>query len=89
MPVPLTPGLTIDGFELIAPLHEGGMATLWRVAHPDHAFPLLMKLARVGYGEAATQIVGFEVERMILPMLRGPHVPRFVAAGDYLSLIHI
>lgn len=83
MPVPLTPGLTIDGFELIAPLHEGGMATLWRVAHPDHAFPLLMKLARVGYGEAATQIVGFEVERMILPMLRGPHVPRFVAAGDY------
>jgi len=83
MPVPLTPGLTIDGFELVAPLHEGGMATLWRVAHPDHAFPLLMKLARVGYGEAATQIVGFEVERMILPTLRGPHVPRFVAAGDY------
>lgn len=83
MPVPLTPGLTIDGFELVAPLHEGGMATLWRVSHPDHDFPLLMKLARVGYGEAATQIVGFEVERMILPMLRGPHVPRFVAAGDY------
>lgn len=83
MPVPLTPGLIVDGFELIAPLHEGGMATLWRVTHPDHAMPLLMKLARVGYGEAATQIVGFEVERMILPQLRGPHVPRFVAAGDY------
>lgn len=83
MPVPLTPGLVIDGFELIAPLHEGGMATLWRVAHPDHAMPLLMKLARIGYGEAATQIVGFEVERMILPQLRGPHVPRFVAAGDH------
>jgi nucleotide-binding universal stress UspA family protein len=83
MPVPLTPGLIIDGFELIAPLHEGGMATLWRVAHPDHAMPLLMKLARIGYGEAATQIVGFEVERMILPQLRGPHVPRFVAAGDH------
>lgn len=83
MPVPLTPGLIIDGFELIAPLHEGGMATLWRVTHPDHAMPLLMKLARIGYGEAATQIVGFEVERMILPQLRGPHVPRFVAAGDH------
>ena len=83
MPVPLTPGLVIDGFELIAPLHEGGMATLWRVTHPDHAMPLLMKLARIGYGEAATQIVGFEVERMILPQLRGPHVPRFVAAGDH------
>jgi nucleotide-binding universal stress UspA family protein len=83
MPVPLKPGLVIGGFELIAPLHEGGMATLWRVTHPDHAIPLLMKLARIGYGEAATQIVGFEVERMILPQLHGPHVPRFVAAGDH------
>ena len=88
MPVPLKPGLMIGDFELIAPLHEGGMATLWRVAHRDvdhhdRAMPLLMKLARIGYGEAATQIVGFEVERMILPQLRGPHVPRFVAAGDH------
>jgi len=83
MPVALKPGLIIDGFELIAPLHEGGMATLWRVRHPDHAMPLLMKLARIGYGEAATQIVGFEVERMILPQLSGPYVPRYVAAGDH------
>jgi eukaryotic-like serine/threonine-protein kinase len=83
MPVALTPGLIIDSFELIAPLHEGGMATLWRVRHPDHAMPLLMKLARIGYGEAATQIVGFEVERMILPQLSGPYVPRYVAAGDH------
>ena len=83
MPVHLRPGLQIDGFTLEAPLHEGGMATLWRVTHPDHALPMLMKLARVGYGEASTQIVGFEVERMILPTLSGPHVPRFIAAGDY------
>lgn len=83
MPVALRPGLIIDGFELVAPLHEGGMATLWRVTHPQYSMPLLMKLARVGYGEAATQIVGFEVERMILPQLSGPHVPRFVADGDY------
>jgi nucleotide-binding universal stress UspA family protein len=83
MPVALHPGLTIDGFELIAPLHEGGMATLWRVSHAQHTMPLLMKLARIGYGEAATQIVGFEVERMILSQLSGPNVPRFVADGDY------
>ncbi|NOT86618.1 MAG: protein kinase [Lysobacter sp.] len=83
MPVPLKPGLSIDGFELIAPLHEGGMATLWRVSHPDHTMPLLMKLARIGYGEAATQIVGFEVERMILQQLTGPYVPRYVAGGEY------
>jgi nucleotide-binding universal stress UspA family protein len=75
--------LSIEGFELIAPLHEGGMATLWRVSHPDHTMPLLMKLARIGYGEAATQIVGFEVERMILQQLTGPYVPRYIAGGEY------
>lgn len=83
MPVKLHPGLVIDGFELIEPLHEGGMARLWRVAHPDHAVPLLMKLPRIDYGEAVSQIVGFEVERMLLPVLTGPHVPRFFASGEY------
>lgn len=83
MPVKLHAGLAIDGFTLAGPLHEGGMATLWRVTHPDHALPLLMKLPRIQYGEAVSQIVGFEVERMLLPVLRGPHVPRFIAAGDY------
>ena len=83
MPVALRPGMDIGGFTLIAPLHEGGMATLWKVSHPTQSMPLLMKLARVGYGEAPTQIVGFEVERMILPRLNGPHVPRFIASGDH------
>ena len=83
MPVRLHQGMTIDGFELLGPLHEGGMATLWRVRHAAHPGELLMKLPRVGYGETATQIVGFEVERMILPALTGPHVPRFVASGDF------
>jgi len=83
MPVRLHQGMTIDGFELLGPLHEGGMATLWRVRHPAHPGELLMKLPRVGYGETATQIVGFEVERMILPALTGPHVPRFIASGDF------
>lgn len=83
MTVHLLAGMTIDGFVLLEPLHEGGMATLWRVRHPDHPGALLMKLPRIGYGEAATQIVGFEVERMILPALTGPHVPQFIASGDF------
>lgn len=83
MPAKLRPGLAIDGFALVEPLHVGGMATLWRVRHPDHPGALLMKLPRIGHGEAATQIVGFEVERMILPTLSGPHVPRFIASGDF------
>src|SRR5690606_10786194 len=63
-------------------LHEGGMATLWRVEHPDHRLPPLMKLPRIGYGEQVSQLVGFEGERMLLPTPSGPHVPGFSAAGD-------
>ncbi len=82
MPVRLHAGASLGGFNLVEPLHEGGMATLWRVTHPDHAVPMLMKLPRIAYGEAASQIVGFEVERMLLPLLAGRHVPRFIASGD-------
>ncbi len=82
MPITLQPGFVLGGFTLVEPLHEGGMATLWRVTHPGHAMPLLMKLPRIAYGETASQVVGFEVERMLLPVLAGPHVPRFIDAGD-------
>ena len=79
----LAPGETIDGFRLEAPLKPGGMANLWRVTHPDHAMPLVMKLPFVQPGENPIAIIGFEVESMILPRLTGEHVPRFVKAGDY------
>lgn len=82
MPVVLQAGMRLGGFTLLQPLHEGGMATLWRVSHPDHGSSLLMKMPRVAYGESVSQVVGFEVERMLLPLLAGAHVPRFIASGD-------
>lgn len=84
-PVPLQPGAVVDGFRLEEPLHQGGMATLWRVTHPDHALPMLMKVPRIKGGEDPATIVGFEVEQMILPRLQGPHVPRYVAQGDFTA----
>jgi len=78
----LEPGRVIGGYTLLAPLHEGGMATLWRVSHPQQSFPLLMKLPHLSYGEDVAKLVGFEVERMLMPTLAGPHVPRHVASGD-------
>ncbi|MBN8480076.1 MAG: universal stress protein [Xanthomonadales bacterium] len=82
MPIELHAGLRIGDYTLLEPLHEGGMATLWRVSHAQETFPLLAKLPHVGRGEAVSRVVSFEVERMIMPGLTGPFVPRFVASGE-------
>ncbi|WP_082510856.1 MULTISPECIES: serine/threonine protein kinase [unclassified Rhizobium] len=76
-------GDVIDGFTLGKLAHTGGMAKLYEVTHPDHAGPLLMKVPRIGSGTDPATIVGFEMELMILPRISGPHVPRFVARGDF------
>lgn len=81
--VQLETGARIDGFELHEVVHRGGMATLWSVTKPSIDMPLLMKVPKIAEGEDPAAIVGFEMEQMILPRLTGPHVPRFVAAGDF------
>ncbi len=79
----LTPGQTIEGFHLEEPLPPGGMANFWRVTRDGVDMPLVMKVPLLRRGEDPITIVGFEVEQMILARLSGPHVPRFVAAGDF------
>ena len=86
---PLVEGRIIDGFTLHEKLHQGGMANLWRVTHPDHALPMIMKVPRIKCCEDPATIVGFEVEQMILPMLRGAHVPQFIAKGDFTTQPYI
>lgn len=76
-------GTVVDGFTVGEILHEGGMAVLRAVTHPDHAIPLLMKIPTMLEGQDPAAIVGFEMEQMILPRLSGIHVPRFIAAGDF------
>ena len=73
----------IDGFRLEEELHRGGMSTLWRVSKPGLSGPMLMKIPFLGEGADPAAIVSFEMEQMILPRLTGPHVPRFIAAGDF------
>jgi len=82
----LQPGQVLDGFRLEERLHQGGMANLWRVSRvdgSDDGIELLMKVPRIKGGEDPATIVGFEVEQMLMPQLSGPHVPRFVARGDW------
>jgi nucleotide-binding universal stress UspA family protein len=52
-------------------------------------FPLVMKVPRIGRGESTLGIESFEVEQMILPGLKGPHVPRVVATGDVATTPYI
>lgn len=83
----LEAGQVIDGFRLEEHLHQGGMAHLWRVTRVadegGDASPLIMKVPRIKGGDDPATIVGFEVEQMIMPTLSGPHVPKFVAKGDF------
>lgn len=89
----LEAGMVLDGFRLEERLHQGGMANLWSVSRVEplagEDFPLIMKVPRIKGGEDPATIVGFEVEQMLMPALRGPHVPRFVARGDWTRQAYI
>ena len=88
----LAPGSEIDGFRVIGRLHTGGTAYLFSVEVTDRhdpGFPLVMKVPKVGRDQPSESIQGFETEAMILPVLHGPHTPRFVAAGDLARLPYL
>ena len=80
----LAPGTEIDGFRIGPWIHTGGMAIIYAVTGgpSDPGFPTIMKVPRLGPGEPAESVVSFEVEQTVLAAVKGPHVPRFVAAGD-------
>src|SRR6188472_3102908 len=79
----LEAGQFIDEFRLEEQLRSGGLSVLWRVSRVDLTFPVILKAPLLRHGENPLTIVSFETEAMILPRLSGPHVPRFVRAGDF------
>jgi eukaryotic-like serine/threonine-protein kinase len=82
----MSPGTELDGFVIGECVHAGGMAHIYRVAYAqpgrEPPFPLAMKVPRMTDGDGPETIVSFEIEHQILQAVHGPHVPRFVAAGD-------
>ena len=82
----LQPGSLLDGFAVEDSIHAGGMAHIYSVHYAngasDPGFPMAMKVPRMSADDGAETIVSFEVEHQLLQVLTGPHVPRFVAAGD-------
>ena len=89
----LAPGTEIDGFRVGECIHAGGMAHIYAVEYAQEGrspgFAMAMKIPRMTAGDGAENIVGFEVEQQILSVLSGPHVPRFVAAGDLVRLPYL
>src|SRR5829696_1448259 len=79
----LSAGMIIDGFRLAERLHRGGMADIWRVSRSDIDLPIIMKVPFLDFESDIALLVGFEVEQMIMAELKGPHVPRWIANGDY------
>lgn len=91
----LGPGSEIDGFRLGELLHVGSMASVYRLTGRAGPLPLIMKIPRLGAGERAVNVIGFEVCRMVLGALaQSPHHPTLVAYGDiesvpYLVMEHV
>lgn len=84
-----SPGMVIDGFELLERLPSGGMASIWKARKPGIDGPLVLKIPFLDPGQDVSVVIGYEVEEMIARRLSGKHVPRFHAFGDLRSVPYI
>jgi serine/threonine protein kinase len=92
MDVEVRPGAVIDGFRVAECIHNGGNGAIYSAEAADGSdpgFPLVMKVPRIGRGESTLGIESFEIEQMVLPGLKSPHVPRVVATGDVTTTPYI
>ncbi|MEK6551581.1 MAG: bifunctional serine/threonine-protein kinase/universal stress protein [Pseudomonadota bacterium] len=86
---PLRPGERVGGFRVEQLLAEGGMARLYRVRHPRHRRPLVMKVPRLEAGAPVSTLVAHENEWRILERLHADHAPRLIAHGDLETLPYL
>ena len=85
----LMPGEMVDDFLVWEQVHAGAQGVVYRVTGPDSGASLLMKVPRFQSNDAAETLLSYETEARILPMLSGPHVPRFYGSGDMRRLPYI
>jgi serine/threonine protein kinase len=85
----LQPGTEIDGFRIGERIHFGGMGNIYRVTKAGFDVPMIMKVPRIGPNEPTEAIISFEAEATIVPVLRGEHVPRFIAVGDLAKIPYL
>jgi nucleotide-binding universal stress UspA family protein len=85
----IAPGAVVDGYRIAERIHVGAQSQIFRVSEPAREFPIIMKVPRIGPDEPSENLISFETEALILPALSGPHVPRFVAAGDLAKVPYL
>ena len=84
------PGSEIDGFRLGEMIHAGSMAFIFRLTGPHGPLPLVMKIPRLGPGERAVNVIGFEVCRMVMGALaQSSHHPTLVSYGDIETIPYL
>jgi nucleotide-binding universal stress UspA family protein len=84
------PGSEIDGYRLGEMIHAGSMAYIFRLTGPQGPLPLVMKIPRLGPGERAVNVIGFEVCRMVMGALaQSPHHATLVSYGDVETMPYL
>lgn len=85
-PLIATTGDEIDGLTVGERIHVGPQGSVYAAAagpgRTPLEFPIVFKTPSAGRGSGGEGLLGFQTEARILPALSGPHVPRFVSAGD-------
>ncbi|KXW56570.1 MAG: protein kinase [Betaproteobacteria bacterium] len=74
-------GTHVDRFIIKELLYSAGGAYLYEVETKEINTPLIMKIPKLGPSQPVFGLVSFEMECSILPVLKGSHVPRFIAAN--------
>ena len=75
-------GETIDGFSVDELIYESQVSKLYRVSHPQHDVPLVMKVPKLSVILPSSVFNGFETEMRILSRLRGAYTPKVYGKGD-------
>jgi eukaryotic-like serine/threonine-protein kinase len=80
---PQPTGKRVGAYQLITPVGEGGMGTVYLATRADEAYQqqVAIKLMHPGFGPSQGMLLRFSAERQILANLNHPNIARLVDGG--------